>query len=275
MAISEVEPKLEPTAGIKVEYEPGHKANSKTEDTVEPTVEVKVEEVKIGEVKVEPKVELELDLDPDDYDVTDDLDALGRELERDTEIERIRSVFRLNAYAVLDLLPGVPESDIKRTYKAKSLLIHPDKTPNPNAPDAFDRIKKAQQMLLDEKLRVELDEHIADARMLTMRDKKLTADDDEVKSEEFAKAWRDKTTFVIMEHETRKQRILKADLREEGRAQRKEEEELEERKRKREHESAWEQTRDVRINSWRNFQQGKRPEVEGGKKKKKKVKALG
>ncbi|KAI0576844.1 DNAJ domain containing protein [Pyrenophora tritici-repentis] len=154
--------------------------------------------------------------------MTDDIDAelagIGKEMDKDAEIERIRSVFSLDAYAVLDLQPGVPESDIKKVYRAKSLLIHPDKTKNELAPDAFDRLKKAQTVLLDEKLRAELDENIADARMLLMREKKLTADDEETRGEEFAKE----------------------------------------------------------INSWRDFQQGKKPEAaDGTKKKKKKVKALG
>jgi DnaJ family protein C protein 8 len=158
-------------------------------------------------------------------------------------------------------------------YRTKSLLIHPDKTKNPRAPDAFDRLKKAQSVLLDEKEREKLDEWIADARMLTMRDMKLTKDDEEVKepSEEFALAWREKTKWVIMEETKRRERMMKAQLREEGRAQRKEEEEMAERKRKRDHEDAWEKTRDTRINSWRDFQKG----GDGGKKKKKKVKSLG
>jgi DnaJ homolog subfamily C member 8 len=150
-------------------------------------------------------------------------------------------------------------------------LIHPDKTTNPRAPDAFDRLKKAQTELLDEKLRERLDESIADARMLTMRDMKLTKDDEEVKGEEFAKAWKEKTKWVIMDNEKRRQRLMQAQMREEGRQQKKEEEELAERKRKREHEDAWEKTRDARINNWRSFQQG----GDGAKKKKKKVKTLG
>lgn len=114
--------------------------------------------------------------------------------------------------------------------------------------------------------------------MLLMREKKLTADDEETRSEEFAKEWREKTIWVIRDNELRRQRQMKAQLREEGRAQKKEDEEIKERKRKREHEEAWEKTRDTRINSWRDFQQGKKPESaagDGAKKKKKKVKALG
>lgn len=208
-------------------------------------------------------------------DVDAELMAVGKEMDKDAEIDRIRSVFSLNAYAVLDLQPGVPESDIKKVYRTKSLLIHPDKTKNELAPDAFDRLKKAQTVLLDEKLRAELDEHIADARMLLMREKKLTADDEETRGEEFAREWREKTTWVIRDNELRKQRQMKAQMREEGRAQRKEDEELKERKRKRELDEAWEKTRDTRINNWRDFAQGKKPEAEGAKKKKKKVKALG
>lgn len=192
---------------------------------------------------------------------------------QDAEIERILGVFKLNAYAILDLTPGVPESDIKKVYRTKSLLIHPDKTPNPKAPEAFDRLKKAQTVLMEEKTRAELDEHIADARMLLMRDRKLTADDEETRGEDFAKAWREKTTWVIMDNEKRKRRQMEAQLREEGRQQRKEDEELAERKRKREHDDAWEKTRDTRINSWRDFQQGKGPA--DGKKKKKKMKVMG
>jgi len=214
------------------------------------------------------------------FSMTDDIDAelagIGKEMDKDAEIERIRSVFSLDAYAVLDLQPGVPESDIKKVYRAKSLLIHPDKTKNELAPDAFDRLKKAQTVLLDEKLRAELDENIADARMLLMREKKLTADDEETRGEEFAKEWRQKVIWVIRDNEMRKQRQMKAAMREEGRAQKKEEEEIKERKRKREQDEAWEKTRDTRINSWRDFQQGKKPEAaDGTKKKKKKVKALG
>ncbi|EAT85747.2 hypothetical protein HBI56_143150 [Parastagonospora nodorum] len=208
-------------------------------------------------------------------DIEAELTLAGKELDKDEEIERIRNVFSLDAYAVLGLQPGVPESDIKKVYRAKSLLIHPDKTKNPLAPDAFDRLKKAQSMLLDEKLRAELDESVADARMLLMREKKLTADDEETRGEEFRKEWREKTIWVIRDNEQRKQRQMKAQMREEGRQQKKEDEELAERKRKREHDDAWEKSRDQRIGSWRDFTQGKRPEPEGGKKKKKKVKALG
>lgn len=175
-------------------------------------------------------------------------------------------------YAVLDLQPGVPDKDIKVQYRKKSLLIHPDKTKNPAAPDAFDRLKKAQTALLDEKERTYLDECIADARRLLIREHKYTLDSPELKTDEFKVEWRQKTTQVLLEEEARRRRQAKARMQEEGREKRKEDEEIEARKRKRDETKAWEDTRDERIGSWRDWQKGRKGD---DKKKKKKMKVLG
>ncbi|KAA8893161.1 hypothetical protein FN846DRAFT_980123 [Sphaerosporella brunnea] len=205
----------------------------------------------------------------DDKETLADLDREASEYTKDAEISRILNTFKLDSYAILDLQPGVPESDIKIQFRKKSLLIHPDKTKNPLAPDAFDRLKKAQAELMDEKKRERLDEAIADARMLLIRERKWTVDHPDLKTAEFAKDWREKTKTVLIDNELRRRKQLKAQLAEEGREQRKAEMEAEERKRKRENEVAWENTRDDRINSWRDFQKG------GQKKKKKKMQPLG
>ncbi|KAI1806214.1 DnaJ-domain-containing protein [Daldinia bambusicola] len=208
----------------------------------------------------------------EEKDAIDALEAESKEFDKDAEIDRILKAFRLDAYAVLDLNPGVPESDIKLAYRKKSLLIHPDKTKNPQAPEAFDRLKKAQTELMDEKHRERLDEAIADARMLLIRENKWTVDSPELKTEEFAKKWREKTREVLIDNELRRKRQLKAQMQEEGREQRKADQELEERKRKRQHEQDWESTRDQRIDSWRQFQKSKSGD---DKKKKKKLKPIG
>lgn len=170
----------------------------------------------------------------------------------------------------------MPDEDIKRAYRKKSLLIHPDKSTNPYAPDAFERLAEAYQDLLDEKKRAILDEAIADARMLLMRDLKLTKDSEEVKDPDvsFMKAWKEKVKFVLADNAARLQRQKRAQMQEEGRQQKKDEEELTERKRKREHEQDWEKTRDQRIGSWRDFSQKKNGGKEGAGKKKK-MKTLG
>ena len=190
----------------------------------------------------------------------------------------------MDAYAVLDLQPGVGDSDIKKCYRIKSLLIHPDKTSNPSAPDAFDRLKKAQTTLMDEKQRALLDESIADARTLLMRERNLTINSEEVKNPdaEFKIAWRAKTVYVLIDNEARRRKQMKAQLQEEGREQKRVDEEIDQRKRKREHEIEWEKTREGRIGSWRDFQGGKKALGKeggdvggGGKKKKQKLKVLG
>lgn len=111
--------------------------------------------------------------------------------------------------------------------------------------------------------------------MLVMREKGISKDDVVAiqDDEDFKKEWREKTKWVLIEEGKRRERMMKAQLREEGRAQRKEEEEMKERKRKRDHDDAWDKTREQRIGSWREFQGGTKKE--GGKKMKKKVKTLG
>lgn len=213
--------------------------------------------------------------DLEDQDALDALEKEAKEFDKDAEIDRIIKAFRLDAYAVLDLQPGVPESDIKMCYRKKSLLIHPDKTRNPQAPDAFDRLKKAQTELMDEKHRARLDEAIADARMLLIRENKWTVDSPELKEAGFERKWRDKTREVLIDNEHRRRRQMKAQMQEEGREQKKQEQEVEERKRKRQHDQDWEATRDERISSWRTFQKGKGGGGGGPDKKKKKMKPIG
>lgn len=195
---------------------------------------------------------------------------------QDSEIDRIMKAFRANAYDVLDLAPGVPPTDIKKAYRRKSLLIHPDKSSNPRAQEAFDRLAQAHQALLDDALRAKLDEAIADARYLLIKERKLTTDSEEVKDpdQEFMKAWRDKVKYVLADNEARRQRQMKAQMQEEGREQRKADEAAAERKRKHEQEKQWENTRDERIGQWRDYQKKTVKPADGGPKKKK-IKVLG
>ncbi|KAL8870850.1 MAG: hypothetical protein Q9174_003196 [Haloplaca sp. 1 TL-2023] len=234
----------------------------------------------VENLKAELKSEVKSDSKEDSLSSLAALDALEKEaseFNKDAEIDRILKSFKLDAYAVLNLQPGIPDSQIKIQYRKLSLLIHPDKTSNPLAPDAFDRLKKAQTVLLEDASRTHLDECIADARMLLMRERKLTVDSPEVKEPdtEFLAAWRKKTVEVLVDAEHRRRKQMKAQMQEEGREQRKVDEEVESRKRRREHEVKWEETREGRIGSWRDFQKGA-PKAGGEVKgKKKKMKVLG
>lgn len=71
-------------------------------------------------------------------DESDEYDKLLKrqdlEFVKDREIDRIMKAFTLDAYAVLDIVPGCTTKDIRNTFRKKSLLIHPDKTSNAKAP---------------------------------------------------------------------------------------------------------------------------------------------
>ncbi|OLL22779.1 Coatomer subunit beta' [Neolecta irregularis DAH-3] len=191
------------------------------------------------------------------------------EYTKDLEVDRILLSFRLDAYAILDLQPGVTDADIKMAFRKKSLLIHPDKTSNPKAPDAFDLLKKAQSELEDPKIRKRLDECIEDARGILIQEKGWDIHNPLLTSDEFKYEWRTKTQEVLVQDELRRRRKRQIQMAEEGREREQAEREIEERKRRRQQEKAWEETRDGRIDSWRTFQKN------GIKKGKKKQKVLG
>lgn len=205
----------------------------------------------------------------------DDVEALlaseASEFTKDKEIDRILNAFPLDAYSVLDLQPGCTLDDIKKQYRKKSLLIHPDKTKNPQAPDAFDKLKKAQSLLSNDKSREALDQNFVDARRMLIRDKKWSYNDERLKGDEFLSEWREKVREVLIENELRKRRLARIQMEEEGRLKRKLEEEQEAKRKKRESEKAWEDSRDSRVSTWRGYQRG----VEKKKLKKKKLNVLG
>lgn len=78
----------------------------------------------------------------DDLDIDKYLATEATQLQKDQEVERILSAFRLNPFDILDLPPDCTDKDIKNSYRKKSLLIHPDKTKHPRAQEAFSLLKK-------------------------------------------------------------------------------------------------------------------------------------
>ncbi|ODV94318.1 hypothetical protein PACTADRAFT_86509 [Pachysolen tannophilus NRRL Y-2460] len=187
------------------------------------------------------------------------------ELIKDKEINRILSCFRLDSYSVLDLQPGCSESDIKKVYRKKSLLIHPDKTKNARAPDAFDLLKKAQNDLSNEETRMKLDNKFTEARRVLIKEKNWSVDDDRLKSQSFLKEWREKVKDLIIDEQLIKKLQLKQQMEEEGREKQRLEEITQERKVKQDLKKKWEDTRDERVHNWRNYTKG----IEKKKSKKK------
>ena len=89
------------------------------------------------------------------------------------EVDRVLTrAFRMNPYDILDLTQDADEKTIQKSYRKKSLLIHPDKMTEDQAraEEAFDLLKKSLDHLLDENRRKALDETVTSARCLALRE---------------------------------------------------------------------------------------------------------
>ncbi|KAH8924610.1 DnaJ-domain-containing protein [Atractiella rhizophila] len=223
-----------------------------------------------AEKKVEELIE--------DEDIDKILNQEASLLTREEEMNRIHRAFKMNPYEILglDMLTATAE-DIRKTYRRRSLLIHPDKFKGgQRGIDAFDMLKKAEAELSDAKKKEVLDQTIKDARMLVLRNMKPplpqeTPDDHpRLKSLDppLSEMVRMKTKELLIDEELRRRRVKKMTMIAEGAEAKKKEDEVVARKRKAEEDKAWEDSREDRVSDWRSFQTG-------GKKKKKKLNVLG
>ncbi|CAN7038187.1 unnamed protein product [Brassica rapa subsp. trilocularis] len=201
------------------------------------------------------------------------------EVERDNEVVRILSCFKLNPFEHLNLSFDSSTDDVKRQYRKISLMVHPDKCKHPQAQDAFGALAKAQQLLLNDQERdyILTQVHAAKEELKMKRKKQLKKNTaskikslvDEGKheqiyeqSEEFQKELKLKVREILTDQEWRRRKMAMRISEEEGRLKKDEEEQKEIRKKKREHEEQWEGTRENRVSSWRDF-------MKAGKKAKK------
>ncbi|KAJ3760034.1 chaperone regulator [Lentinula raphanica] len=176
--------------------------------------------------------------------------------QREVEVERILKAFKLNPYDILDLDETATQEDIKKKYRQLSLFIHPDKTPHPRAPDAFDILKKAESELSEKAKRDELDALIAQARTLLVREMGWSGINPKA-IKDLESIWRErvraKTKELLIDEELRRRKALQLALANEGLEARKKDEEVASRKRKADEDKAWEANREQRVDSWRSF----------------------
>ncbi|CAG8779255.1 2864_t:CDS:2, partial [Gigaspora margarita] len=151
------------------------------------------------------------DLDIDKYLATE-----ATQLQKDQEVERILSAFKLNPFDVLDLAPDCNEKDIKNAYRKKSLLIHPDKTKHPRAQEAFSLLKKAETELSNEKSRQLLLTIFEEAKITLIADQKLKLTDPFINTSEFKLQIKQKTKDILIEQELRRRKLLKRELEAQG-----------------------------------------------------------
>ncbi|CAG8436028.1 744_t:CDS:2 [Ambispora gerdemannii] len=207
----------------------------------------------------------------EELDIEKYLATEATQLQKDQEVERILSAFKLNPFDVLEIEPeNCSEKEIKNTYRKKSLLIHPDKTKHPRAQEAFALLKKAETELSNEKSRAFLLAIIQEARATLCTDQKLKSDDPVLQTREFRLKIKQKTKDILIEHELRKRKLIKREMEAQGLAAQKAEAAEKERKRKAEEDKLWEETREQRVNKWRDFQGKKGGGGAAGSSKKKK-----
>ncbi|KAK4369601.1 hypothetical protein RND71_013393 [Anisodus tanguticus] len=223
------------------------------------------------------------------------------EVERDNEVNRILSCFKLNPFDYLNLPFDSSIDEVKRQYRKLSLLVHPDKCKHPQAKEAFGALAKAQLLLLDPQERDYILNQVNAAKeeLRAKRKKQLKKDtasklkslvtegkfdQEHEQSEEFQHQLKLKVKEILTDQEWRRRKMAMRISEEEGRLKKDEEETKEMWKRKREHEEQWEGTREKRdymcnfmyilldevspivyplvVSSWRDF-------MKGGKKVKK------
>ncbi|KAG8451184.1 hypothetical protein GDO86_003440 [Hymenochirus boettgeri] len=172
--------------------------------------------------------------------------------------------------------PEVTDEDIKKRFRQLSILVHPDK--NQDDPDraqkAFEAVDKAYKCLLDpeQKKRAidviqagqEYIEHTVKEKkkQLKKEGKPLIVEEDD--PEVFKQAVYKQTMKLFAELEIKRKEREAKDMHERKRQREEEIEAQEKVKREREWQKNFEESRDGRVDSWRNFQATKK-----GKKEKK------
>jgi len=176
--------------------------------------------------------------------------------------------FNLNPFEVLQITPETSLEEMKKQYRKLSILVHPDKNPDdPRSQDAFDIISKAYQALQDpdylsfcqnvvEEAKKRLAEELKAKKKKAKKEGTTMTEQEESLYQE--RSLRDLTCKLFVEMEKKKQKLEEREAAERKRKREKELEEIEKKKREAEWQAKWEEQRDDRVNSWRNFISGKK-----------------
>lgn len=170
-------------------------------------------------------------------------------LNKDNEIQRILDVYEKDYFAVLDIavddvLNISPEEllkSVKKVYRKKTLLIHPDKTTNPSAPVAFARLKKAE-LILSTPLDNEDDAKTEKKRLLDIYQACKSATDIRNEVAKILKSEIKQDEIEVL-YQQRQDAQRFAEIKKQ-----RQEAEL-----KKKLESTWEDARDVRVQNWREY----------------------
>lgn len=178
--------------------------------------------------------------------------------------------FNLNPFEVLQISPESPIEDVKKQYRRLSILVHPDKNPDDRerAQKAFDVINKAYKSLEDEQQRQRALEVIEEAKgrtdmMVEEKRKKLrkAGKGDKVEEddpEKYNHAVYVLTTKLFADMERKRRQQEDRDQEERKRKREAEIREQEKAQEEKEWQKNYEESRENRVSSWKNFQTGKK-----------------
>ncbi|XP_060915547.1 dnaJ homolog subfamily C member 8 [Labrus bergylta] len=186
------------------------------------------------------------------------------------QIERLlrpgSSYFNLNPFEVLQIDPEATDDELKKRFRALSILVHPDKNQDDQerAQKAFEAVDKAYKLLLepDQKKRaldvihagIEYVEHMVKEKKKQLKKDGKLQDVEEDDPEMFRQAVYKQTMKLFAELEIKRKEREAKDMHERKRAREEEIEVAEKAKRDREWQKNFEETRDGRVDSWRTFQ---------------------
>ncbi|CAM9104700.1 unnamed protein product [Discosporangium mesarthrocarpum] len=171
----------------------------------------------------------------------------------------------LNAFEVLQLGTDATVEDIKQRYRKLSTLVHPDKRLDmPQARDAFEEVKKAYQILLDENRRKTMAATIDAIHTRVCKERQRKVDKGVTPAAlvaEFGSEAAQIKKECLKEFaniELRRREINKHKQAQKKRERDQEDEEKDRIKKTVETEKAWaeEDRREKRVGGWRDFQKG-------------------
>ncbi|XP_014678036.1 PREDICTED: dnaJ homolog subfamily C member 8-like [Priapulus caudatus] len=174
----------------------------------------------------------------------------------------------LNPFEVLKVSPDVEVPDIKKMYRKLSILVHPDKNQDnvERAQQAFEIVNKAWKTLENEELykrclavieeAKEMTKHMVEEKRkkLKKEGKPPSVDEDDSSKMDHSIYVQTMKLFADMERKRREQ-----DMKEMHERKRKREEEIaaaEKQKMDAEWQKNFDESRDGRVNSWRDFKTG-------------------
>ncbi|RSH86241.1 uncharacterized protein EHS24_004479 [Apiotrichum porosum] len=210
------------------------------------------------------------------------LKQTARDVAKEAEVQRVLAAFKLNPYDVLDLPAFATESEVKKQYRKKSLMIHPDKFKHEQGHEAFDLLKKAESQLSDENKKAEIDSIMTYSRTQVLKAVLgagyavgVTPDDPRLADLKppYEHQIRAKAKELFVEDEVSKrmrQKMVNVNEKEE---RERKEAEVANRKRKHEEKQKWEENREERVGNWRDF--NKDTKAKKLKKAKKNMHVLG